>query len=73
MVPGLHLLGIGGSVPGYMNGQHHWDGYPYAKDENMAKDLNKLLEPVFYDDSSTLKPEDAVIFMTHCGPDQSGW
>ena len=72
MAPGLHLLGIGGSVPGYMNGQHHWDGYPYAKDENMAKDLNKLLEPVFYDDSSTLKPEDAVIFMTHCGPDQSG-
>lgn len=71
IAPGLHLLGLGGSVPGYRNGKHHWDGYPYSSDEEMGKDLNKLLEPVFYSDSSPLKPSDAVIFMTHAGPDQS--
>ena len=71
MAPRLHLLGIGGSVPGYLHGQQHWEGYPYTKDEDMAKDLNKLLGPVFYDDLAALKPEDAVVFMTHCGPEQS--
>ena len=72
VAPKLHLLGLGGSVPGYLNGKHHWDGYPYTTDSDMAKDLTKLLDPVFYDESSTLKPEDAVIFMTHCGPHQVG-
>ena len=58
-------------MPGYMHGEQHWEGYPYTKDEDMANDLNKLLGPVFYDDLATLKPEDAVVFMTHCGPEQS--
>ena len=69
---GLHLLGIGGSVPGYMHGRHHWDGYPYTKDEEMATDLNQLLSPVFYEEASPLKHDDAVIFMTHVGPDKCG-
>ena len=72
LAPKLHLLGLGGSVPGYRHGQHHWDGFPYTSDEEMAKDLKQLLDPVFYDNSTPLKPDDAVVFMTHVGPDQSG-
>ena len=55
-----------------MNGQQCWEGYPYSSDEDMSKDLNRLLDPVFYDDSSPLKPDEAIVFMTHVGPDQTG-
>ena len=58
-------------MPGYtIDGKHIWDGYPYTSDERMNSDLTKLLDPIFHCNSSPLKPSDAVLFMTHCGPDK---
>lgn len=72
IAPQLRLLGLGGSVPAYQNGEQIWDGFPYKTYTEMHADLHKLLDPVFFDDTSLLGPEDCVILMTHSGPAKSG-
>lgn len=67
VAPNLELLGMGGSVPGFRNGQKVWDGFPYATDQEYGKDLSQLVDPVF--GNGKLKETDAVILMTHGGPD----
>ena len=71
IAPNLHLFGIGGSIPGYQEGKHLWDGFPYKTEAEYAKDLTKLLDDGFISESSSLTPQDAVILMTHSGPDKS--
>ena len=70
IAPNLHLFGIGGSVPVYKDGKHLWDGFPYRTEEEYAKDITKLLDDGFISESSSLTPQDAVILMTHSGPDK---
>ncbi|XP_064394727.1 uncharacterized protein LOC135341964 isoform X2 [Halichondria panicea] len=70
IAPALHLVGAGGSVPGYRNGAQCWDSFPYPSDEAFAADLTKILDPVFMEEGA-LSHTDAVILMTHNGPDQS--
>ena len=70
VAPHLSLVAIGGSVPGYRNGEKHWDSFPYSDDSAFAADLDKVLNPVF-DDETVLEQRDAVVVMTHNGPDQS--
>ena len=70
IAPGLHLVGAGGSVPGYRNGTQCWNSFPYPNDDAFAADLAKVVDPVFMEEG-TLGPTDAVIMMTHNGPDQS--
>ena len=72
IAPRLHLLGLGGSVPGYQNNEKIWDGFPYKTCAEMDADLHKLLDPLFFADTSDLIPEDCVILMTHSGPAESG-
>lgn len=72
IAPQLHLLGLGGSIPAYQNGEKIWDGFPYKTYIELNADLHKLLDPVFFDDTSLLGPEDCVILMTHSGPAKSG-
>ena len=72
IAPRLHLLGVGGSVPGFQNGEKIWDGFPYKTYNEMDADLHKLLDPVFFEDTSNLTAEDSVILMTHSGPAESG-
>ena len=72
IAPHLHLLALGGSVPGYQGGEHLWDGFPYKTYAEMDADLHKLLDPVFFEDTSDLTPEDCVILMTHSGPAECG-
>ncbi|XP_064405330.1 uncharacterized protein LOC135350462 isoform X2 [Halichondria panicea] len=67
IAPNLELLGLGGSVPGFRKGQKVWDGFPYLTDQEYSDDLSQLLDPVF--GTQTLKETDAVIFMTHSGPE----
>jgi Icc-related predicted phosphoesterase len=71
IAPHLHLIGIGGSVPGYQKGDKIWDGFPYKLHEEMDADLHKLLDPVFFEDTSDLTAEDCVLLMTHSGPAES--
>lgn len=70
VAPQLLLVGAGGSVPGYRNGAQCWDSFPYPDDNAFAADLAKVMDPVFREEG-TLGPTDAVILMTHNGPDQS--
>ncbi len=63
-------MGAGGSVPGYRHGAQCWDSFPYADDGAFGADLAKVVDPVFREEG-TLIPSDAVIMMTHNGPDQS--
>ena len=72
IAPHLHLLALGGSVPGYQGGEHLWDGFPYKTYAEMDADLHKLLDPVFFEDTSDLTPEDCVVLMTHSGPAECG-
>ena len=72
IAPKLHLLGLGGSVPGYRAGEMIWEGFPYKEYSDMDKDVHKLLDPVFFDDTSSLSADDGVILMTHVGPADSG-
>ena len=59
-------------MPGFQGGQKIWDGFPYTTYQEMDKDLHKLLDPVFFDDTSSLNPEESVILMTHIGPTECG-
>lgn len=70
IAPGLHLMGAGGSIPGFRDGTQCWDSFPYPTDDAFAEDLNKVMEPLF-GEGGGLTPSDAVIIMTHIGPDQS--
>ena len=72
IAPSLHLLGLGGSVPGYQGGEMIWEGFPYTNYSEMDADVHKLLDPVFFEDTSCLSANDAVILMTHVGPAESG-
>ena len=72
IAPNLHLLGIGGSVPGYQAGEMIWEGFPYKDYSEMDADVHKLLDPVFFEDTNSLAANDAVILMTHVGPAESG-
>ena len=72
IAPHLHILGLGGSVPGYQNGDQIWDGFPYKTYDEMDADLHRLLDPVFFENTSDLSSEDSVIMMTHSGPAESG-
>lgn len=45
-------------------------GFPYANEEEIKKDLDKLLEPLFTNDTF-LKEDDQLILMTHVGPRHS--
>ena len=72
IAPNLHLLGLGGSVPGYQGGEMIWEGFPYRNYSEMDSDVHKLLDPVFFEDTSCLAANDAVILMTHVGPAESG-
>ena len=72
VAPNLHLLGAGGSIPGFRHGKQCWGSFPYASDQEFAKDLTRVLDPFFFPEtSSSLGKQDAVILMTHNGPDQS--
>ncbi|CAI8056082.1 hypothetical protein GBAR_LOCUS30551 [Geodia barretti] len=71
IAPNLHLLGLGGSVPGYQGGEMIWEGFPYRNYSEMDSDVHKLLDPVFFEDTSCLAANDAVILMTHVGPAES--
>lgn len=74
VAPGLHILGAGGSIPGFRNGKKYWNSFPYESDEEFAKDLTMILDPFFFPEGSSSSPlgeKDAVILMTHNGPDQS--
>jgi Icc-related predicted phosphoesterase len=64
---GLSLAGLGGSVPGYKEGKHLWDGFPYTSEDLIQKDLMQLLDPLVKDGST-----DQFILMTHVGPISSG-
>jgi len=67
LAPNLHLVGFGGSVPGFQNRKKVWDGFPFRDDHEYGRDLGRLVDSVFSKD--TLSPSDAVILMTHGGPD----
>ncbi len=67
IAPNLELLALGGSVPGFRKGQKVWDGFPYLTDKGYSDDLSQLLDPVF--GTGMLKETDAVILMTHSGPE----
>ena len=71
IAPHLCLVGHGGSIPGFRNGQQVWDGFPYQSDEQMGKDLRTLLDPAFLSEPSSVGKEDTVILMTHNGPSDS--
>jgi Icc-related predicted phosphoesterase len=71
IAPKLHLLGLGGSVPGYQEGEMIWDGFPYKTNAEMDADVHKVLDPVFFEDTSCLSDDDCVILMTHVGPAES--
>ena len=49
-----------------------WEGFPYRNYSEMDSDVHKLLDPVFFEDTSCLAANDAVILMTHVGPAESG-
>lgn len=49
-----------------------WEGFPYTNYSEMDADVHKLLDPVFFEDTSCLSANDAVILMTHVGPAESG-
>jgi Icc-related predicted phosphoesterase len=71
IAPKLHLLGLGGSVPGYREGKKVWDSFPYKTHAEMDADAHKLLDPVFFEDTSCLSDDDCVVLMTHNGPADS--
>lgn len=71
VAPKLHLLGFGGSVPGYVAGEQIWAGFPYQSNEAMAEDLQKFLDPIFFTSTDQLEPGSSIVFMTHNGPRES--
>ena len=71
IAPRLHLVGHGGSIPGFRDGKQVWDGFPYRSDEAMGDDLQALLNPIFLSELSSVGKEDSVILMTHNGPSES--
>ena len=71
IAPCLHLIGHGGSIPGFRGGKQVWDGFPYQSDEAMGEDLQALLDPIFLSELSSVGKEDSVILMTHNGPSES--
>eukprot|EP01133_Synstelium_polycarpum_P015583 gene15583-18508_t len=62
----LVLMGLGGSLPGYRDGQQEWVGYPYQTDEALEADLTATHELAVKE--NILKETDNIILMTHVGP-----
>eukprot|EP01091_Cochliopodium_minus_P003838 TRINITY_DN13792_c0_g1_i1.p1 TRINITY_DN13792_c0_g1~~TRINITY_DN13792_c0_g1_i1.p1 ORF type:complete len:296 (-),score=89.41 TRINITY_DN13792_c0_g1_i1:89-976(-) len=64
--PNLILCGYGGAGPGLVDDKVVWQGFPFAKDDDISVGYNKLINE--REELKDLKKEDSVIFLTHCGP-----
>ena len=68
-MPGLHLLGYGGSIPGFAEGKQVWQSFPFDSDKQFGEGLKSLLDPVV--EQEDVPATDSYIFMTHNGPSNS--
>jgi hypothetical protein len=69
--PDLYVVGFGGSIPAYKDGNQFWDGFPHTTIESYTQEVQKLMTSVFANEHSPLKDNDSVILMIHNGPDLS--
>ena len=65
LAEGLDIIGFGGSVPAYKEGELYWLGYPYSHEDDIAEEWEKgkAIE------AKTSKNQ--FVFLTHVGPQSS--
>lgn len=68
LAPSLFLVGVGGSVPSFVEGKELWEGYPYSSDKQFGEVLSAVLDPVL--EQEDLPRGDSYIIMTHDGPNK---
>lgn len=65
LAEGLDLVGFGGSVPAYVNGELYWAGYPFLNEDDIAEEWSKVKA------IENTQSKNQFIFLTHVGPRES--
>ncbi|XP_065840649.1 uncharacterized protein [Oscarella lobularis] len=71
----LCIIGFGGSIPAFKDSKLHWEGFPFETEEDLAKELDPLLQfkplPSGSNRLDAIEEGDSVILMTHFGPSRT--